>query len=75
MGLVTFYSYYLMSMVLDHCEREGRRHIRFRELAADVLGNKKIFASVVIKKPGVFFFFPVSNFGSLGSFRDLGMFS
>lgn len=37
-GAVTFYSYFLMSKVLDHCEKEGRRHIRFRELAADVLG-------------------------------------
>ncbi|KAF3772999.1 putative GABA transporter 2 [Nymphaea thermarum] len=39
MAMVTFYSYYLMSKVLDHCEKEGRRHIRFRELAADVLGK------------------------------------
>jgi len=28
-----------MSKVLDHCENAGRRHIRFRELAADVLGD------------------------------------
>ncbi|GJW42231.1 probable GABA transporter 2 [Tanacetum coccineum] len=35
--VVTFYSYYLMSLVLEHCEKEGRRHIRFRELASDVL--------------------------------------
>lgn len=41
MGVVTFYSYYLMSKVLDHCEKAGRRHIRFRELAADVLGNSE----------------------------------
>jgi hypothetical protein len=39
MGMVTFYAYYLMSKVLDYCEKDGRRHIRFRELAADVLGN------------------------------------
>ena len=38
MAIVTFYSYYLMSKVLEHCEKDGRRHIRFRELAADVLG-------------------------------------
>ncbi|CAN1743799.1 Probable GABA transporter 2 [Linum perenne] len=38
MGVISFYSYYLMSLVLDFCERDGRRHIRFRELAADVLG-------------------------------------
>lgn len=43
MAVVTFYSYYLMSMVLDHCEKEGRRHIRFRELAADVLGSGGVF--------------------------------
>ncbi|KAH7651576.1 Amino acid transporters domain-containing protein [Dioscorea alata] len=39
MAAVTFYAYLLMSRVLEHCEREGRRHIRFRELAADVLGS------------------------------------
>jgi hypothetical protein len=49
MGMVTFYAYYLMSKVLDYCERDGRRHIRFRELAADVLGN--------YKPPFLFFFF------------------
>ncbi|XVE58019.1 hypothetical protein DITRI_Ditri04bG0136600 [Diplodiscus trichospermus] len=42
MGCVTSYSYYLMSKVLDHCEKAGRHHIRFRELAADVLGNNII---------------------------------
>ncbi|CAN1743800.1 Probable GABA transporter 2 [Linum perenne] len=42
MGVISFYSYYLMSLVLDFCERDGRRHIRFRELAADVLGNRHI---------------------------------
>lgn len=39
MGAVTFYAYYLMSLVLEHCEKSGRRQIRFRELAADILGN------------------------------------
>lgn len=47
MGVVTFYSYYLMSLVLDHCEKQGRRHIRFRELAADVLGYGWMFHFVV----------------------------
>ncbi|KAK9274848.1 hypothetical protein L1049_022102 [Liquidambar formosana] len=47
MGVVTFYSYYLMSKVLDHCEKEGRRHIRFRELAADVLGSGWMFYFVI----------------------------
>ena len=40
MAAVTFYEYSLMSRVLDHCEARGRRHIRFRELAADVLGSE-----------------------------------
>ncbi|KAG6388239.1 hypothetical protein SASPL_153440 [Salvia splendens] len=47
MGLVTFYAYFLMSLVLDHCEKSGRRHIRFRELAADVLGSGWMFYFVV----------------------------
>ncbi|KAK4843238.1 hypothetical protein QYF36_005712 [Acer negundo] len=47
MGLVTFYSYYLMSRVLEHCEKAGRRHIRFRELAADVLGSGWMFYFVI----------------------------
>ncbi|XP_072965702.1 probable GABA transporter 2 [Typha angustifolia] len=44
---VTFYAYLLMSRVLDHCESQGRRHIRFRELAADVLGSGWMFYFVV----------------------------
>ncbi|XP_057819247.2 probable GABA transporter 2 isoform X1 [Cryptomeria japonica] len=44
---VTFYSYFLMSKVLDNCEKQGRRHIRFRELARDVLGSGWIFYVVV----------------------------
>ncbi|KAK9275703.1 hypothetical protein L1049_022970 [Liquidambar formosana] len=47
MGVVTFYSYYLMSKVLDYCEKAGRRHIRFRELAADVLGSGWMFYLVI----------------------------
>ncbi|XVF53040.1 hypothetical protein PTKIN_Ptkin05aG0067400 [Pterospermum kingtungense] len=47
LGCVTFYSYYLMSRVLEHCERAGRRHIRFRELAADVLGSGWMFYFVI----------------------------
>ncbi|XP_042021526.1 probable GABA transporter 2 [Salvia splendens] len=48
MGAVTFYSYYLMSLVLDHCEKAGRRHIRFRELAADVFGSGWMFYFVIL---------------------------
>ncbi|XP_060206882.1 probable GABA transporter 2 [Lycium barbarum] len=53
MGLVTFYSYYLMSLVLDHCEKSGRRHIRFRELAADVLGSGWMFYFVIFIQTAV----------------------
>ncbi|KAJ6714365.1 hypothetical protein OIU85_025920 [Salix viminalis] len=34
--------------VLDYCERDGRRHIRFRELAADVLGSGWMFYFVIL---------------------------
>ncbi|KAK8986851.1 hypothetical protein V6N11_037777 [Hibiscus sabdariffa] len=33
--------------VLEHCEKAGRRHIRFRELAADVLGSGGMFYFVI----------------------------
>ena len=39
-AVVTFYAYFLMARVLDLRESQGRRHIRFRELAADVLGTE-----------------------------------
>eukprot|EP00268_Persea_americana_P051287 TRINITY_DN5652_c1_g1_i1.p1 TRINITY_DN5652_c1_g1~~TRINITY_DN5652_c1_g1_i1.p1 ORF type:complete len:367 (+),score=39.85 TRINITY_DN5652_c1_g1_i1:189-1289(+) len=52
-GAVTFYSYFLMSKVLDHCEKEGRRHIRFRELAADVLGSGWMFYFVICVQTAV----------------------
>ncbi|KAK9079752.1 hypothetical protein SSX86_001425 [Deinandra increscens subsp. villosa] len=48
MGVVTFYSYYLMSRVLEHCEKAGRRHIRFRELASDVLGSGWMYYFVIL---------------------------
>lgn len=47
MGAVTFYSYSLMSLVLDHCEQRGCRHIRFRDLASDVLGYGWTFYFVI----------------------------
>ncbi|CAO2034629.1 unnamed protein product [Urochloa humidicola] len=37
---ITFYAYFLVSRVLDHCEAAGRRHVRFRDLVADVLGSR-----------------------------------
>ncbi|GLU05946.1 hypothetical protein SLE2022_230190 [Rubroshorea leprosula] len=53
MGCVTFYSYYLLSKVLDHCEKAGRRHIRFRELAADVLGSGWMFYFVIFIRTAI----------------------
>lgn len=37
-GLVTFYSYNLLSIVLEHYALLGRRHLRFRDMAHDILG-------------------------------------
>lgn len=37
---VTFYSYNLLSLVLERLESEGNRHLRFRDLARDILGPK-----------------------------------
>eukprot|EP01018_Ginkgo_biloba_P015608 Gb_34701 [translate_table: standard] len=37
---VTFYSYNLLSLVLDHHEQEGTRHLRFKDVANDIMGPK-----------------------------------
>ena len=37
-ALVTFYSYNLLSLVLEHHAQLGRRHLRFRDISQDVLG-------------------------------------
>ncbi|XP_027104840.1 GABA transporter 1 [Coffea arabica] len=37
-GLVTFYSYNLLSLVLEHHAALGKRQLRFRDMAHDVLG-------------------------------------
>lgn len=62
MGIVTFYAYYLLSKVLDHCEKAGRRHIRFRELAADVLGTSSNFFFFFFVFVFLFFIFCFQNF-------------
>ncbi|CAL9174142.1 unnamed protein product, partial [Musa hybrid cultivar] len=36
---VTFYSYNLLSLVLEHHDQLGRRQLRFRDMAHDILGN------------------------------------
>lgn len=37
---VTFYSYNLLSLVLEHHAQLGRRHLRFRDMAEDILGPR-----------------------------------
>lgn len=37
---VTFYSYNLISLVLEHHAQLGHRHLRFRDMANDILGPK-----------------------------------
>ncbi|KAJ8467276.1 hypothetical protein OPV22_029828 [Ensete ventricosum] len=37
-AVVTFYSYNLLSLVLDHYAQLGRRQLRFRDMAHDILG-------------------------------------
>lgn len=37
-GLVTFYSYNLLSLVLEHNAKLGQRQLRFRDMARDILG-------------------------------------
>ncbi|XXG64943.1 hypothetical protein AAC387_Pa05g2762 [Persea americana] len=39
-ALVTFYSYNLLSLVLEHHARLGQRHLRFRDMAEHILGPK-----------------------------------
>ncbi|CAK7325326.1 unnamed protein product [Dovyalis caffra] len=38
-ALVTFYAYNLLSVVLEHQEQLGKRQIRFRDMAEDILGD------------------------------------
>ncbi|KAL6328398.1 hypothetical protein AAG906_034542 [Vitis piasezkii] len=37
-ALVTFYSYNLLSLVLEHHAKLGHRHLRFRDMATHILG-------------------------------------
>ncbi|KAH9317644.1 hypothetical protein KI387_019413, partial [Taxus chinensis] len=37
---VTFYSYTLMSLVLEHLELKGTRHLRFRDVATEIMGPR-----------------------------------
>ncbi|XP_021812129.1 GABA transporter 1 [Prunus avium] len=37
-AIVTFYNYNLLSLVLEHYAQLGHRHLRFRDMAHDILG-------------------------------------
>lgn len=37
-GLVTFYAYHLLSLVLEHHAMHGSRLLRFRDMATNILG-------------------------------------
>ncbi|EEF31502.1 amino acid transporter, putative [Ricinus communis] len=39
-ALVTFYSYNLLSLVLEHHAQLGKRQLRFRDMARDILGPR-----------------------------------
>ncbi|GAV82550.1 Aa_trans domain-containing protein, partial [Cephalotus follicularis] len=39
-ALVSFYSYNLISLVLEHHAQLGHRHLRFRDMANDILGPR-----------------------------------
>ncbi|CAA0823283.1 GABA transporter 1 [Striga hermonthica] len=39
-AMVTFYSYNLLSLVLEHNAHLGRRHLRFRDMANHILGPR-----------------------------------
>ncbi|CAI0544582.1 unnamed protein product [Linum tenue] len=41
-ALVTFYSYNLLSLVLEHQAAMGRRQLRFRDMANQILGHRHI---------------------------------
>nr|CAB3460595.1 unnamed protein product [Digitaria exilis] len=69
---VTFYAYFLVSRVLDHCEARGRRHIRFRELAADIMysnlspnGPLKLYHFIIIVAVVLAFLSQLPSFHSL----------
>ncbi|KAL3699437.1 hypothetical protein R1sor_017459 [Riccia sorocarpa] len=38
-ALVTFYAYNVLSVVIEELANSGRRHLRFRDLAEDILGK------------------------------------
>nr|XP_028944451.1 GABA transporter 1-like isoform X4 [Malus domestica] len=46
-ALVTFYSYNLISLVFENYAQLGRRHLRLRDMALDILGHVKERRSII----------------------------
>lgn len=42
-GVVTFYAYHLLSLVLEHHALRGSRLLRFRDMATNILGMSSFF--------------------------------
>lgn len=42
-AIITFYSYNLLSLVLEHYAQQGHRLLRFRDIASHVLGQSIAF--------------------------------
>lgn len=54
-AVITFYSYNLLSVVLEYHAQLGRRQFRFRDMARDILGHSSpSFASFHESKPPIF---------------------
>jgi len=47
-ALVTFYSYNLISRVLEHYAQDGKRQLRFRDMARDILGTSLSYYAAFI---------------------------
>jgi amino acid permease len=47
-GVITFYSYNLLSIVLEHHAQLGRRQLRFRDMARDILGEFTLSFSTLL---------------------------
>ncbi|OMO93609.1 hypothetical protein COLO4_16785 [Corchorus olitorius] len=43
--MVTFYSYNLLSVVLEHHAQLGKRELRFRDMAEDILGKQNLVSA------------------------------
>lgn len=52
-GVVTFYSYNLLSLVLEQQAQLGRRQLRFRDMARDILGEHPTLQSTKLNSDNI----------------------